>query len=445
MPDFSGRRVLLVSSLRWPVSAKLACAFLRHGCHVEAVSPKHHPFDLVAGIANVHTLRGLDSIESLYEAITASAPDLLVPCDDFVVWQLHELHRTRPEIRPLIERSLGAAGSYDTVSSRGEFMKVVEELGLRAPRTCELATAADLRDWFSIQSARGGPNSARGVLKLDWTCAGKGVRMVGSLAEAEKAFAEMTRQPHSVGVALGRWLLNHDALALWKWSRHKRQQVTIQEFIPGRPANLLMACQDGKVLGSLTAEVLFAHDTTGSSLAVQLIENKEILTAAKRIAERLQLSGFHGLDFILEEGTGLPYLLELNPRCTQLGHLPVGGRGDLAGALARAFTGAPMPKNHLSIFNKKIAFFPEAILSDPKFPDLDTAYIDVPWEDPNLVRELMSRNWGGLSWPARVFRALRPAKGAPVAFEMAVDDGSQAQIPPVRSRLAMERGSVNAG
>ena len=134
----------------------------------------------------------------------------------------------------------------------------------------------------------------------------------------------------------------------------------MQEFIPGRPANTLMACQDGKVLGLVTVEVLFANSLTGSALAAQLVENDEIRTAAERIAGRLQLSGFHGLDFVIEEGTGHAYLIELNPRCTQLGHLQVGSQGDLAGVLARAFTGVPMRKNHISILPKKVAFFPEA-------------------------------------------------------------------------------------
>jgi hypothetical protein len=411
--DLYGRRVLLVSSIRWPVSAKLALAFLRHGCEVQAVCPKDHPFAFVTGISRIYHYRGIDSMQSLYEAITSSKPDLLVPCDDVVVWQMHELCRTRAEIRPLIERCLGAATAYETVSSRGKFMKIVEELRLRAPKTKEIASAAGLRDWFSKQSASG-------VLKLDWTSAGKGVRIVHSRSEAENALAEMTRQPHSIGIALGRWLLNHDPLALWKWRHYKQQQVTMQEFVAGQPANTLMACQDGKVLALITVEVLFAHDATGSALAVQLVENEEIRTAAERIAERLQLSGFHGLDFVLEEGTGNAYLIELNPRCTQLAHLPAGDHGDLAGALSRAFTGAPLRKDHVPIFQKTVAFFPEAVMSEPKCPFLETAYIDVPWEEPRLVQELMIRNWSERTLLARLYRALRPPKGTPVVFEGSV-------------------------
>ena len=349
-------------------------------------------------------------MQSLYEAITSSKPNILVPCDDVVVWQMHELCRTREDIRPLIELSLGAATAYETVSSRGKFMKIVEELQLRAPRTGEIASAADLKDWFSKRSASG-------VLKLDWTSAGKGVRIVHSLSEAEEALAEMTRQPHSMGIALGRWLLNQDPLALWKWKHYRQQLVTMQEFVPGRPANTLMACQDGNVLALVTVEVLVAHDVTGSALVVRLVENREIRTAAERIAKRLQLSGFHGLDFVLEEGTGHAYLIELNPRCTQLAHLQVGHQGDLAGALSRAFTSAPLREDQVPIFQKTVAFFPEAVMSDPMCPFVETAYVDVPWGQSRLVQELINRNWNDRTLLARLYRGLRPPKGAPVVFE----------------------------
>lgn len=419
MHHLAGQRVLLASSIRWPVAAKLALAFLRHGCEVQAVCPADHPFAYVRGITKIYPYRGVDSLRSLYEAITATDPDLVVPCDDGVVWQLHELHRTKQELRPLIERSLGAATGYEAVASRGRFMKIVEELHVRAPRTRDIASADDLRDWFSEPGGSGDVKSGAmkaGVLKLDWTCGGTGVRVVRSLGEAERVLAEM-RRPQTVGTAVGRWMLIHDALALWKWKNHREAVLTIQEFVAGRPANTMMACRDGRVLALVTVEVLYARGVTGTALAVRLVENDEIRTAAERIAERLQLSGFHGLDFILEDGTGHEYLIELNPRCTQLGHLDVGSEGDLAGVFCRAFTGAPRQENQRPICQKKIAFFPEALKSNPKCPFLERAYIDAPWEEPRLVHELMGRDWRDRKLLARIYRALRPPNGTAVAFE----------------------------
>jgi hypothetical protein len=242
------------------------------------------------------------------------------------------------------------------------------------------------------------------------------VQIVRSLAEAEQALL-MMRIPSTFMTALGRWLLIHDALALWKWKNHEQPEVTLQQFVPGRPANTMLACREGKVLAMVTVEVLFAQSMTGTALAVRLIESGEIRTASERIAGRLQLSGFHGLDFILEEETGHAYLIELNPRCTQLGHLGIAPQGDLAGVFCRSFSGATLPENAGFVSQKTIAFFPEALMSHPKCPYLRNAYVDVPWEDPGLVSEMMRRDWRDRHTLARLYRAIRPPKRAAVNFE----------------------------
>ncbi len=181
-----------------------------------------------------------------------------------------------------------------------------------------------------------------------------------------------------------------------------------------------MVCQNGRVLAMVTVEVLCAQGATGAALAVRLIENEEIQTAAERIAERLQLSGFHGLDFILEKETGHAYLIEMNPRCTQLGHLPIAVQGDLAGIFCRAFTDAHPQQQQRSFCEKTIVFFPQAIMSNAKFPYLQTSYVDVPWGEPRLVRELMSRDWRDRSFFARLHNIIWPPVRTAVDFEATV-------------------------
>lgn len=428
MHDFSGQRVLLASSIRWPVAAKLALAFLRHGCEVEAVCPQDHPFSFVSGISRFYRYRGTDSLRSLGDAMTLSDPDLVIPCDDGVVWQLHALHRAKPELRPLIERSLGDPAGYEVVAGRAELMEIAEELQIRIPRTVRVSDAADLRAWFSREGAAG-------VLKLDWTCGGAGVEVVRCFADAEKALHTMGR-PATFMTAFGRWLLIHDALAFWKWRHRRRRAVTVQQLIVGRPANAMMACRDGKVLGLVTVEVLFAQGPTGTALAVRLVENDEIRTGAERIAKRLRLSGFHGLDYVLEDGTGDAYLIELNPRCTQLGHLQVGSQDDLAGILCGASANASLQGSRSSgggkgIGGKVIAFFPEALLSNPPCPYLGDAYVDTPLEEPRLLGELTRGDWRDRRLLARLYRACRPAKRTAVAFEDGGARGARLEDPAV--------------
>jgi hypothetical protein len=400
----TSQNVLLVSSTRWPLTAKLALAFLRHGCKVQAVCPPDHPFRYVSGISKIYRYRGLDSLRSLHEAIASGKPDLLVPCGDDVVWQLHELHRTSPELRPLIERSLGAASGYETVACRAKLMQIAQELEIRAPQTKEIKDVNDLREWYSSPGVSG-------VLKLDRTCGGVGVEVAHCLADAERVLARM-REPPSLVTAMGRWLLIHDALAFWKWKNHRCPVITLQDYVTGRPANTMLACHEGKVLGMVTVEVLYAQSSTGTALVVRLIENHEIRAAAERIAQRLELSGFHGLDFMIEDATGHAYLIELNPRCTQLGHLQTELQGDLVGVLCSSVFEA-ISSQRRPIQEDTIAFFPEVLFSNPKCPFLRTSYVDIPWDEPRLVVELMRRDWRDRRLLARLHRAIwRPKKTA---------------------------------
>jgi len=425
--EYSGQSVLLASSVRWPLTAKLALGFLRHGCRVDVVCPPDHPVSFVSGIHRRFTYRGLGSLDSLCEAIEASDPDLVIPCDDGVVRQLHRLYETTPELRPLIKRSLGAPEGYATVAGRAEFLEIAAEVGIRAPRTKKISHETELQEWFSRPGAAG-------VMKLDWTCGGKGVEIVRSLDEAQRAMASM-RRPATAMTALGRWLLIHDSLAWWKWKNQGTPVLTLQEFIPGRPANTMMACRDGKVLATVTVEVLYAQSCTGTALVVRLIENAEIRRAAERIAQRLQLSGFHGLDFVLEEETGNAYLIELNPRCTQLGNLPIVNQGDLVGVLCGAFPGSRTIRNRGAIQEETIAFFPEALYAKPKCPHLNTSYVDVPWDEPRLVVELMRGDWRDRILLAKLYRMLRPGKKTAVVFDTPI----ARPMPEVEATLGVAR------
>ena len=61
--------------------------------------------------------------------------------------------------------------------------------------------------------------------------------------------------------------------------------------------------------------------------------------ATERMARRLNLSGMHGFDFMLESQTGNAYLIEINPRATQVGHLTLGLGRDIPAALYSAVSG----------------------------------------------------------------------------------------------------------
>jgi hypothetical protein len=129
--------------------------------------------------------------------------------------------------------------------------------------------------------------------------------------------------------------------------------------------------------------------------------------AAALLAARLGVSGFFGLDFILERGTGAAFLIEMNPRCTQLGHLPVLPQGDLASAWLAALSGRDRPQAPCSVGTDTIAFFPQAWRWGAQSGDLHTVYHDVPWEERRLVEHLMLEPWPERQWAARAYHWCR--------------------------------------
>jgi hypothetical protein len=254
------------------------------------------------------------------------------------------------------------------------------------------------------------------VLKQDGTFGGNGVRVVHSLAEATSEFTRMS-QPPNWSTAWKRVIINGDPLALWNKRRGGVPAVTLQEFIQGRPANIMMACLQGKLLGAVTVEVLCSQGKMGAAMVVRLIDHTEIFEAARALVARLELSGFYGLDFMIEADSGAAYLIEMNPRCTQLGHLPVAGQGDLAGLLSAALRVESQDTNQMQPARLKvgetIAFFPKALLWNSKSPFVCEGYMDAPVQEPELMKQLVKPAWPDRRWPARLYHWLRPRRQEP--------------------------------
>ena len=181
--------ILICATLWWPSSARLAMAFLRHGANVYAVCPPGHPLRFVRGISSIHPYEGLGSIGLLRDAIRAARPTLVVPCDDIAVWQLHALHESEADLRPLIELSLGAAEAYPPIEQRAEFLRVAQSQGIRVPFTQILHSAEELEDWRFDQPA---------VLKLDGTWGGEGVTIVRSRTEAIQSLSRRSQNIEGV-------------------------------------------------------------------------------------------------------------------------------------------------------------------------------------------------------------------------------------------------------
>jgi hypothetical protein len=377
--------VLLAMTSRWFPTVRLAMSLNNSGYTIDAVCPPRHPLETTRVARQTYTYRGLAALTSIEEAIAASRPDLIVPADDLAAMHLHALYHREADrggksafLCNVIERSLGAPSSFPLVYDRTKFLEIAQEEGIRVPKSEVLTDIHQAKSW----AARAGFPA---VLKSNGSSGGVGVKIVHTREEAERAFQSL-QAPPLLARAAKRALMDGDMSLVWPSLLRKRASVNAQGFVAGREASSTFACWNGKILASLHFEVLNKTDPTGPATVIRMIDNQEMTMAAEKIAARLNLSGLVGLDFMLEDQTGNAYLIEINPRATQVGHLTLGPGRDLPAALYAAMTGEAIREAPKVTENKVIALFPPEWKRNPDSAYLRSGYHDVPWEEPELVR-----------------------------------------------------------
>lgn len=386
--------VLIATSCRWLSTARLSIALDDAHFSVKAVCPPSHPLEKVKAVQQTFVYSGLMPLSSLKQAILASQPDIVIPGDDGVVRQLHTLYdreqakgRAGAPICALIERSMGAAECFPVVYSRAQFMALAEKEGVPVPKT---QTINDLSELRALGSRMGYPL----VLKANGTSGGEGVRVVHTEPQAESAFRKLQAPPIVAKVAK-RVLIDRDTTLVLPMLYRRRSGVSAQTYIPGREATSLVACWKGAVLAALHFEVLNKLDATGPASVVRVIDHPDMTFAAEKMVRRLNLSGLHGFDFMLEAQSGNAYLIEINPRTTQVGHLRLGPGRDLPAALHAAISGTVINETLKVTDNDTIAFFPNELVRNPASSFLQSGFHDVPWQEPDLVRVSLQkqRRW----------------------------------------------------
>jgi len=383
-------KVLVATTARWVPTARMALALANAGCAVEAVCPPGHPLSKTSSVRQRFTYHGLWPLVSFADAIAATKPDLIIPGDDRAAQHLHALYDRERRggnvgglICKLIERSLGASESFPVVYQRSTFLNLAEQEDIRVPKTAVVMNTGDLEKWGT---RFGFPL----VLKANGSSGGDGVRIAHTPEEAKRALRTL-QAPPLLARAAKRALVDRDTTLVWPSLLRRRSVVNAQAFVSGSEATSAVACWKGAVLAELHFEVLSKTNSAGPATVVRLVENSEMSRAAERMVRRLNLSGLHGFDFILEQHTGNAYLIEINPRTTQVGHLRLGPGRDLPAALYAAVSGETLQSAPRVTQKDTIALFPREWLRDPDSPFLRSGYHDVPWEEPELVRECVRK------------------------------------------------------
>jgi len=395
--------ILLATTSSWYPTARLAMALADAGCEVDVVCPADHPLRRTRSFRRAYVYRGLSPLRSFTQAIAQTQPDIIVSGDDLATRHLHTLHarqlregKTGSSLAALIERSLGAPESFPFLDARADFINLAQQEGLRVPPTQVIRNSDELKTWVGCM---GLPV----VLKANGTAGGVGVRIARTLAEAQIAL-EQLQAPPLLARAVKRALVNHDKTLVWPTLLRHRAVVNAQAFVDGHEATSTVVCWQGAILAGLHFEVINKTTSAGHATVVRLIEHPEMAAAAEAMVRRLKLSGMYGFDFMLETGTENAYLIEINPRSTQVGHLTLGPGRDLPAALCAVLAEKAVQPAPTVTEKDTIALFPQEWIRDPQSAYLRSAYHDVPWSEPGLIRDCVTNSGKQRRWYSRAER-----------------------------------------
>ena len=379
-------RVLLAQSTLSPNIGRLAIAFRRAGFAVDAVAPAGHPIHRMRSPDCTFIYRPTSAYISFQEAIDASRPELLVPCDDRIVGHLHRLHKEASAqsegvdslaLAALIESSLGPPASYDVVAHRRFLASLARLPDVHIPQTDPVETIQQLKNW-----AR--QHGLPAVLKLDGSSGGRDVILIREASQIAPRFLRMRIQKSALQRVKAA-LFNGDVEPFFSPQRYSAARISVQSYVAGRVANCAIACWRREVLASIAVEVTRSRSAFGLATAVRQVGGDAMVAAARSIARHLQLSGLCGFDFVLDDDAKQAKLIEINPRATQISHFPACEGADLPTALFDSLSGETVGNSAKRAPHGEVALFPHW-QRDPNSELSSTAFHDLPYEEPELLR-----------------------------------------------------------
>ena len=383
-------KVLLVTTVKWPSAARLAGAFANLGAEVSAIFPRGHVLGASRYLTHSYRYRVFAGPKSVATAIARAAPDHVIPCDDRAL----RLVLSQTPFTTLLKKSLGPLDAFDSLIPRAASMAAAMQEGIITPLTLGVEGLADLP---SALAAVGLPC----VMKSDESWGGAGVRVVRTLADATKAFAAL-HNPPARWRSLARAILRKDTHFLLDARYPRAAAVSVQSFVQGTPATSVFAARDGNVLGAMHMDVMSCQGTTGPASLMRRLLCPAMDEAAKKIAARFQLNGLHGLDF-MRDADGVPHLIEINPRATQICHLPL--EADLPACLLGVTERPSLTAA------RQIALFPQ-LLGAENLPD--GVFQDIPWDDPGVLSVAAGDAMPDASVTTFIEQLGRPGKAPPI-------------------------------
>jgi hypothetical protein len=307
-------------------------------------------------------------LRALDEVVGEWGAKLLIPGDSSTLAIVHEILRRdacggpthlQPATVSVLRRSMAPVEYLGATTDKLAYAALCADVGVRTPEWRKAYTMADL---LTFADDYGYPV----VVKADETTAGNGVR----ICDTEDDLA-------NAGYAL-----------LSQFTSHGRdvptEPVLVQRFIDGASSAYSGVAWQGELLaGAAFVKVRSDPPKTGPPTVIEFVDAGESEEFVRRITQHTRYTGFAVHEYIVENGTGLSYMIECNPRPVSSHSSCIYAGVDLGAALYAAATGAPRPRFFLKP-NTVIAIYPQEVIRDPESEFLKTAIQDMPEDDPGL-------------------------------------------------------------
>lgn len=374
-------RVLLVALARgWFGTARIPRALALAGFEVSLFARKDTLAEHSGYLSRVDLLPGeltpLQWAFAFAATVREQAPRIVIACDDQAWIMLQTVAELAPpgmpqddyaQLAALVRDSLGDPEHYRTSTNKTLLPAAAKMLGVRMP---ESALVSSVEDAESFAAAHGYPV----VLKLAYGFGGDGTAICADRDQLARAF---TRLRQSSAADLGA----------------SSETLLVQACIPGGITYYAIAAWKGRLLAGYATDRIIGHpEPKGPACVVRYHRDPQIRDFAEKLVRGFGISGFLGLDCIVDERTGDAYLLEINRRVT-----PGMDRGrilrvDLCAALHAAVTDLPSPtRADLDQGETGIrCSFPQEWLRDPTSEWLHKYPVDVPWDEPQLLRAMLA-------------------------------------------------------
>jgi predicted ATP-grasp superfamily ATP-dependent carboligase len=373
--------LLVATSTKWLGTARMPRSLTRAGFEVSLLAPKGTLAEHSRFVTRVGHLADNASpgqwVYAFAAMVKATSPGLVIPCDDMAFRLMQMLVLAPPQnlqatlrlqLAALVIHSLGDPAFYNASVDKLQLPAAAEAIGVRMPPSAVVSAVAEAEAFAAVH---GYPV----VLKRSYTSAGDGVEIAPDRAGLARAFGALSRAR---------------AIDLWGSAS---SGLLAQAHVAGRTKNYPVSAWKGTLLTGYASERLIAHpDPKGPSTVTRYHCSPEIRNMAVKLVRGFGITGLLALECLIDERSGLPYLIEINRRLVPGGHRGSSFGVDHAAALHAVVHGLPSPtradldpgEEHLGVH------FPQEWLRDPESHWLREHPVDVPWDDPALIEAMLA-------------------------------------------------------